>query len=234
MRSTTLQALFTIIIYTAFAPSAAAKTYSAFSDLRYEMLNAIGKANKTVYLATAYLTDGEIVTALYLAKYRKIDVKVFLGFQKANHYMSRLSYLKRQKIPTFLAPRTFPLKGNTIIQIDQRVFTSDSDLDYKSLKRSFSFNILKKAQSESYIKAFASSLKSPMPARFRPRISAGRSNLKPSRIIYKPKAQNGIYNYDRHSQPNKAPAGIPTKLPKKTRQQLKEINPAEEAINKSP
>ena len=212
--------------------SAHSKTLNSFSDLRHDILNVIGKATKRIHLATYYLTDGEIVTALYLAKYRKVDVKVFLGFQKANHYMSRLAYLKRQKIPAFLAPRTFPLKRNTIILIDDEVYTSDSDLDFKTLKRSFRFNRVPDTSKNKFIMAFQGSLKSPTPAKLRPRLRVGRANPNPNRRIYRPAPTDGTYDYDRHNQPRTAPAGIPTRLPAKTKHQLKQMKQVDEAMKK--
>src|SRR5690348_2584680 len=69
------------------------KRYETFSDLRADVLDLISAATQRLWLTTDYLTDGEIVSALYIAQYRKLDVKVLLGRAKANVYMSRLNYL---------------------------------------------------------------------------------------------------------------------------------------------
>src|SRR4051812_1521271 len=73
------------------AGCAAPRRFESFSDLRNEVLDYISGATQRIWLVTPYLTDGEIVSALYVAQYRKLDVKVLLGRGKANSYMSRLS-----------------------------------------------------------------------------------------------------------------------------------------------
>src|SRR5688572_28404829 len=79
-------------------------SFTTFAELRAYMLDAISGASKRIWLTTDYLTDGEIVSALYVARYRKLDVQVLFGRAKANFYMSRLAYLKNQNIPVFLQP----------------------------------------------------------------------------------------------------------------------------------
>ena len=78
-----------------------------FSALRHRLLETIAGARQRVWLTSEYLTDGEIVTALYLAHYRKLDVKVLLGRVKAQSPLSRLNYLKQQKVPVWLLPDSF-------------------------------------------------------------------------------------------------------------------------------
>ena len=220
-----------------FPTATMGQTFSSFSELRNSILNIIGSAKKNVYVASYFLTDGEIVTALYLAKYRKLDVQVFLDFEKANHYMSRLSYLKRQKIPAFLAPKGLPLKKNTIIQVDDEIYISNSPLDYRTLKQQFTLTQQKAPTRMRLLNSFASGLQSPTPAKSAPRIRVGRSN---SYLLPSPKRQrrqesnSDIYDYNRYSQPRKAPEGVTTKLPPKTKHQLKQIKEVEEAMSKRP
>src|SRR5262249_22068141 len=50
--------------------------FDSFGKLRLEVLNLIGQSKTRIWLTTDYLTDGEIVSALFVARYRKLDVKV--------------------------------------------------------------------------------------------------------------------------------------------------------------
>jgi hypothetical protein len=82
--------------------------FDSFSKMRFEVLNLVGAAKTRIWLVTDYLTDGEVVSALFLARYRKLDVKVLLGKKKAYSYMSRLGYLRQQNIPVYIKPNNFP------------------------------------------------------------------------------------------------------------------------------
>ena len=55
------------------------KNTNNFEELREEVLQIISKSQKRIWLTSDFLTDGDIVTALYFAKVRKPHVFVLLG-----------------------------------------------------------------------------------------------------------------------------------------------------------
>ena len=65
------------------SPSFVSRDFSEFTELRNQILNLMGLAQNRIVIVTDFLSDGEISTALFLAKYRKIQVRVFLGQKKA-------------------------------------------------------------------------------------------------------------------------------------------------------
>ena len=198
------------------APRKINKTVKTFSELRSEVLNLIGGANKKIWLTTNYLTDGEIVAALYVAKYRKIDVKVLLGARKSRQYMSRLNFLKKQKTPVYLKTNNFPKKWSTAMLIDHKLYTINSELDFKSRQSSFSIRMEKYSAARDFRTKFALAVGQSIPAIPRPIKQVGKGHLV-SPKTKKSSTPNSEYNYDRSSRASrKAPTGVPTRLPRST------------------
>ena len=69
--------------------------------------------------------------------YRKLDVQVLLGRSKANGYMSRLNYLKNQKVPVFLKPNTYRTKHTTAVLADNRLLYANSNLNFMAKYKRF-------------------------------------------------------------------------------------------------
>jgi hypothetical protein len=217
-----------------------------FSELRYEILSIIGGATKRLWISTPYLTDGEIASSLFMAKYRKLDVKVLLGRAKANGYMSRLGFLKKQNVPVNLMPRDFKFRLDTWILSDDRLVRINSNLDMKSSKHRYLSEENSQDRTKSFIKAFAVATNKKIPAIPRPTPYVGRpgrfnnvyspgggsnsSRTSRSPAAYSsPSAQqaapeamraDGSYNYN-FKRPEAAPEGMPKKLPAQTIQQKK-------------
>lgn len=218
------------------------KTIASFADLRAEVLDAISGASKRVWLVTDYLTDGEIVSTLYLAQYRKLDVQVLLGRGKANHYMSRLSYLKNQNIPVFLKPDTFKPGHPTALLTDDRLLLIDGELDFLAKVRQYTASIAPADRREAFQAAFASAANLRVPAIphqmplvgkynpnsriYTPAPSSGKGTVNANGTMTSaggsgqvvrsgpaPRVDNsGAYVYDRAGAPR--PNDVPAKLPK--------------------
>lgn len=139
----------------------------SFPDLRQTVTDVMSSVSRRLWLVTDYLTDGDIVSALYVAKYRKIDVQVLLGRAKANAYMSRLSYLKAQNIPVFLRPDSLKLETSTVILADDRVVYVQGDLDFLSRAKEFKISEGSDAERESFVAAFSEALAMKVPANAR-------------------------------------------------------------------
>ena len=104
--------------------------FTEFSGLRSEILTMIGGATKKIWITTDFLTDGEIVSSLYIAQYRKVQINILLGRERATNILSRLSYLKQVNIPVALRPRGFYPASPTMMLIDDKLFSINSNLDY--------------------------------------------------------------------------------------------------------
>jgi hypothetical protein len=187
------------------------RTLDSFASLRAEILTRIGNANSRVWLATNFLTDGEIVTGLYVAKFRHVDVNVLLGSAKAHHFTSRLRYLQDQNIPVSLRPRSFFPAEETVALFDRTLLFVESDLDYTNKLRRITIretNDLGDFETKFLNAATGEDRQIP---RARPTINAGRASG--TGYIYSPPANTGgAYRYQNVRE--RRPAGVPDKLPR--------------------
>lgn len=203
---------------TTLAAGGVHKSWTTFRGIRHEVLNLIGSARKQIWMSTSYFTDGEIVSAVYLARYRGIDVRVLLGRQKSRAYMSRLNYLKKQKTPVYLIPPGFPAVAESSLLVDSTLYLLDTPLDFLTRRRSFTLRQANPKEARRWIDAFAAAMANPVEAIPRRIPLVGRPGAtwrqgKPTRPY---KGENdGSYNYDRsRSASGSAPADLPRSLPK--------------------
>lgn len=183
------------------------KSTANFDDLRHNILELIGTGRKRVWLLTDYLSDGEIASTLFLAKYRNLDVKVYLGRDQLNASGTRLPYLRGQSVPTYLRPRT-GYTTPTLLFVDSRLYGITRDMN--TLQRLGTAEIVQASPAE--VKAFVSWLKDVMenPEIAYPRaFKSGRSPKEPFQGD-----SEGSYNYDRRSNRQKAPEGVTRELPR--------------------
>lgn len=220
---------------TTFASQAAGTTVviQGFAELRQSILTAIGSARERIWISTQYLTDGDVVSALFVARYRKIDVSVLIGAAKANDTFSRMSFLRDHNIPVFLRPRDFYPQIPSAILTDRKLVFIDADLDYRAKYRKFSLTDVQGAGLESFVQAFAAATQRgvvPVPA---PVPLVGRGFGKGR--VYDPKGASmsggvrggsasgaaegragpdGAYHYGAGER--RAPEGVSVKLPRET------------------
>ncbi len=210
------------------APTLNNKDVQNFGELRNQLVELIASGRRRVWLMTDYLTDGDIVSALYLAKYRRVDVRVFLGRAKQNEYLSRLSYLRAQNIPVFVRPE-HGFVTPTLLFVDQRLYTVNRDLNVLQSQGNVSITQASPADVKAFVGWFRDIIDHPEPTRFKPEMEAGRSNRsrpavgggdenkgRSSQPSYQGES-DGSYNYDRSQNPRRAPEGVATKLPKTPR-----------------
>ncbi len=202
--------------------------FFGFSEARGELIRLISSSTARVWLVTPFLSDGEVAAALYVAQYRKIDVKALLEKFKANAYMSRLDFLKKQNIPVFLKPDSFKPPVDTVLLIDDSLYYFTGELDFLAKTKEFT---LTKAPEEratvfeaEFRKAFESGIAAiPHPIRLvgRPRpnvpgaYSGGSRGVYRSRANYSPEEVQGSFSYD-FSKPQPRPPGVPSNLPRET------------------
>lgn len=224
----------------------AGKEFDGFPAVRAEVLNLIGGATNRVRVVTDFLSDGEIVTGLYIAQYRKVNVQVLLGQARATNVLSRLNYLKSQNVPVWLRPRGFMSQSPTVLLIDDKLYTLNADLDSMAKHRRFIINLRPETDVGKFVEMFDAATAtgvSPTPASI-PLV--GRAGAHPrNQRVYNPDANSssstrrpqnagndeserdagvkaGAYRYNRVKE--KPTNGIPTKLPKTTIWQDREKN----------
>lgn len=208
------------------------KTVDSFADLRTQVLDAISGATKRIWVVSDYLTDGEIVSALYVAQYRKIDVQVLLGRARANMYMSRLNYLKNQNIPTYLKPDSFKPGAPSALLCDDKLLLIDGDLDFLAKVRKYKLTTGTPDEKDKFAAAYAEAAGVKLPANAHPvplvgkasgkgrvysgsgSVSSGGATLPVPTGYTGPQGTDatGAYTYSRSPQPK--PEGVPAKLPK--------------------
>ena len=206
-------------------PGFGLKNTANFDELRHNVLELIGSSKRRVWLITDYLTDGDVVSALFLAKYRKVDVKVFLGRTKQNQYLSRLSYLKSQNIPVFTRPE-HGFIAPTLVFVDHKLYTINRDLNSLARIGQAQISQASPADVKNFVSWFRDALEYPEAAIVRPEMQIGRSRKRPAESSpgepadaetplsrYEGEA-DGSYNYDRSSLSRRAPEGVPTQLPR--------------------
>jgi len=206
------------------------RSFTSFADLRGVLLDQISGATHRIWLATEYLTDGEIVSALYIAQYRKLDVQVLLGRAKANSYMSRLNYLKNQNVPVFLRPASLKLKHPTALLLDDQLYWIDGELDFLARYRKFTLVPATSEEQQRFAAAFAKAAHMKLPAVPRALPLVGHAHRRPAHHSagylappaphYDANDGSDAYTYSRRPTPR--PEGVAAKLPKATKLEQRE------------
>lgn len=198
------------------------KNFADFVTLKKDLMGILSSAKERIWLVSDFVTDGDTVAALYVAQYRKVNVQVLLGRRKANSYMSRLGFFKRQNVPVFLKPDRFSFKSPTSILVDKKLYFVDAEMDFLVPNR---HPIMREGSDEEAVKFeqdFISAFKEALPATPKPVREVGRIappenrvRARPSKAIYSPEEATGSYSHE-HVTPGARPPGVPTKLPKET------------------
>jgi hypothetical protein len=79
-------------------------TFSSYQDFRHQVLSLMGSARHRIWLTSRFLSDSDIILGLYMARYRKVDIRIGVGESQANHPLSRYHELAEeglfvQKLP---------------------------------------------------------------------------------------------------------------------------------------
>lgn len=137
----------------------AAQEFDSFGSFRTDLLARIGGASKRIWISTNFLTDAEIVSSLYIAQYRKVQISVLLGKEKANNILSRLGYLKQVNIPVAIKPKNFFGNTPTLVLLDDKLISVNSDLDYLSKHSKFVVKELESNELASFESSFQDAAK---------------------------------------------------------------------------
>ncbi|NRA63749.1 MAG: hypothetical protein HRU19_04655 [Pseudobacteriovorax sp.] len=216
-------------------PPQPSQSFVNYAGLRANILSKIGSAKKTVILITDFLTDGDISSSLYLAKYRKVRVLVYLGGPKLNFYLSRVKFLKRQGITVMVRPNLVGFSEATILITDNRVYRINRDLDTLKPNKPSKMVLGSPKYNRRLFEALS---KAPKNANIVPRPyqragnprgrSAGSGWGSPYRGD-----RSGTYNYDRGA-PQRRPDNVPKVLPKVPLYQKETAPVVEETVKNKP
>lgn len=213
------------------SPSMADENYDNYANFIQRLMNMIGNAEEKVFLRTEYLSDGNIVMALNLAKFRDVDVKVVVHKKKARYYMSRYSTLRKHNIPTVVSSGQWAHPSS--IMVDDMLFEINTPLDYKTRTRYFRVSETNAEIAKTFERSFSSGLKFPTyhnsSVKKSPQKTTRNNGSSPntwSRSSSKSHPSNStagnedesVYTYS--NKKKDAPEGIQTKLPRKTKWQL--------------
>jgi hypothetical protein len=195
-----------------------------FHNLRFEMLNLIGGAAKRVWLVTDFLSDSDIVSALFVAQFRGLDTRVILGRKRARHPLSRLPFLQQQKIPTFIDMEGWPRPFKSALLTDHGLIFMENSLDPQlrnvKLPPPNKANRSERLSFVSYFKGITSTTKKPryqpLPAVGRARGGRRRTSSRANPSTFSNNDVGNGYNYNRTRHNKKAPSGVPTRLPRRT------------------
>lgn len=135
-----------------------ARRLSDYAQLKQALLAELASAKERIWIAGAYMNDGDVASAIYVAKYRKLNVQVLLHPARANSYMSSLRFFKRNNIAVFLQPMSFKMPAPSSWLVDQNLITVDGDLDFLAPRRSYNLNKQSGAPATSFEKEYLSAL----------------------------------------------------------------------------
>jgi hypothetical protein len=226
-----------LVVLLAFSLKAHAEKFPTYAAAKARIQEFIGNAQKTIYLRTKLLTDGDLVMSLYVAKYRGVDTKVILGAQSANVYLSRYRDLLRQGVAIQLKNANWAYPTSLIV--DGKLFEWNVPLDDRVKSKSFEMIEGNDVVGEVVLKDFsvASSFKTAPPEKLPPPILQKQppkmkpaleqasldKNLEDSELPISdvsgdsPDSPVGFrYKVER----SKAPEGVDVKLPRNTKWQL--------------
>ena len=143
--------LFVLVMYsvvgeTALAARPVVQRFASFEQLRDVLVAKIARAKQRVWLISPFMSDYDISLALYVALFRKIDVRVVLGQERLRSMLSQYGYLRAQQIMV----RATTGIGKTVLICDNRMYRLNSDLDFLSERRDLVLRRVTKPDIEGY------------------------------------------------------------------------------------
>ena len=131
---------------TALAVRPVVQRFASFEQLRDVLVAKITRAKQRVWLISSFMSDYDISLALYLAAFRKIDVRVVLGQEQLRGMLSQYGYLRAQQIMV----RVTTGIGKTVLICDNRMYRLNSNLDFLSERRDLVLRRVAKPDIEGY------------------------------------------------------------------------------------
>ncbi len=191
------------------------QTFKNYAELKHMLLTHMGAAKTRIWLATDYLSDNDLSSALYFAKRRKVDVQVLLNEVSAHARLSRLKYLFDQNLPVRAKESFKSLQAPTVLLIDDSLVYFNTELDFRQENTEFIAHSASKAIAKRYMQEFAACKKDIQPFAA---LSEGEENSDPENTTLEAKSPGAtgkptkaVYRYSKkYSTP---PAGVAVDLP---------------------
>lgn len=221
----------------AFTLEAQAESFSSYSAAKLRIQELIGNAQKSIYLRTKFLTDGDLVMSVYVAKYRGVDTKVILGNQMASAYLSRYRDLLRQGVPIQLKNSNWAYPTSLIV--DGKLYELNVPLDDRVKGKTFELIEGNEVVSEAVLKDFlvATSFRTAPPEKLPPPLLQKPSSTKRGSLSQTAPHGSAVNpdfpvselsdaspdspaGYRYKVEKTKAPEGVDVKLPRNTKWQL--------------
>lgn len=116
-------------------------SFPKFTPLKDYVIEKIAEAESRIYLLTYELTSTDIATALILASFRGVTVRVLVNRSGIHSIYSRYRYLKKNEVNIRMAA----FKSNypySIIIIDEKTYKFHGHLSKKFIKSNYNLEIL--------------------------------------------------------------------------------------------
>jgi len=226
-----------LVALLAFSLKVHAESFPSYAAAKSRIQDLIGNSQKSIYLRTKLLTDGDLVMSLYVAKYRGVDTKVILGSQSASTYLSRYRDLLRQGIAIQLKNANWAYP--TSLVVDGKLFEWNIPLDDRVKTKSLEMIQGDDVVGEVVLKDFAvaSSFKVAAPEKLPPPVlqkpaprmktsldqaSLDRSAEDPEMPIsdFSGASPDSPVGFRYKVERSKAPEGVDLKLPRNTKWQM--------------
>ncbi len=124
-------------------------TFRSFDVVKDYFINRIAKAENRILVITSVLASTDIATALILADYKGVTVRVLVNKTEALKPYSRFDYLKRNVINV----KNILFKGNfrySVIIIDNNTYKLHSDLSKKTSKKRYWLEIVEEKETTDF------------------------------------------------------------------------------------
>lgn len=188
------------------------QTFKNYAELKHMLLAHMGSAKTRIWLATDYLSDNDLSSALYFAKRRNVDVQILLNEVSAHARLSRLKYLYDQNLSVRSKESFKSLQAPTIVMIDDSLVYLNTELDFRQENTEFIAHSASKAIAKRYMQEFAACKKDIQPFAA---LSEGEENSNPENTTASPgatgKPTKAVYRYSKKY--TSAPPGVATDLP---------------------
>ena len=198
--------------YSAFPVQAQSKQYQNYEELQTALLNRISGAQRNVFVAGRKLHDNAIASALFLAKYRGVEVSVYLDPADVELFKRTTRFLKEHSLPVLQLKSGMIADGMSLVLVDNELIRIPGYLSDRGTKKTYlvSYRLKPKEQPRKVFLDVIRANDQPTQARTQVKetVSKGGKEAK----IAKKSGRARVYNYDRVKTPKK-PENLQRGLP---------------------
>lgn len=183
-------------------------SYRAYALFQEDVLHKIGTSKRRIVVATSLLGDRDIAASLFLAKYRGVQVSIYLPRQKQPLFI--LKTLQHNHIKLRPLPLKKDLQGSMIV-FDDKTWVVDTPLSPPRHRQSLRGHVyLGSLSPKQWLEGKIDQVTKPKVQSNNPKAPQQSNNRTATQ---KQTASNTPYRYQPHTE--KAAAKIPRRLPRK-------------------